>query len=244
MNRLKGNSTLFLIGILLVSFIVVIYLNVISLTDNHSTYANFKDTGIHFHGEIMRNSTPGTGCSDPDVGFPNSDLSQDYQSPLFHKKLPFSVSLQQHPIGFSTSYAAKSAYQKNYTQLHPMLSPGNFINASKQNRGQNPNSSWIVSGFSSQTFTSGLFPGKKIRSHKLITPQNDSTQQHEEFHVLHSLPASNADVAFVNYYGVQNDIIDPGDPPDGDEIPVPNGTYFLLVLSCIYACWKIKNVRE
>jgi len=244
MNKFKMNTTSFFIVILLAAFIAVIYLNIESLADDHSIHANFRDTGIHFHGEIMRYASSGASFANQDVDLPNSDLSQNYHSPFFNKGLLFSASLQQSSIRLSTSYATNSTYQKNHIQLHSTLSLMNLINTGTQNNEQNPNSSFVLSGFNSQAFTSNLFPGKRMQRHSIIYFRDDTTKQHLEFHVLNSIPSSNTNVSFVNYSGVQDDIVDPGDQPDVDEIPVPNGTCFLLLLSVIYACWKIKNVRK
>jgi hypothetical protein len=244
MNKIKVNNTSFFIVVLVASFIAVIYLNIESLADDHSIHANFRDTGIHFHGEIMRYASSCASYPNQDVDFPNSDLSQNYYSPLFNKRLLFSAPLQQSSIRFTTSYATNSTYQKNHIQLHSTLSLTNLINTGTQNNRQNTNNSFVLSGFNPQAFTSNLFPGKRMQRHSITYFRDDTTKQHLEFHVLNSFPVSNTNISYVNYSGVQDDIIDPGDQPDGDEIPVPNGTYFLLFLSAIYACWKIKNVRE
>jgi hypothetical protein len=240
MNKFKWNTTSFLIIVLLASFISVIYLNIASLADDQSAYANFKDTNVHFHGENMRYSSSGTSYTTQDVDFPNLDLSQNFHSPLFNKKVPFHM----NSIRPSIYYLTKSTDQNSQVQLQSSISPVNFINSVYQNNEQTSNSSLIFNSFNKQAFTLKLFPGKRIKSHSLINSQFDTTHQNTEFHDLNSIPAFKSKNSFVNYYGVQNDFIDPGDPPDGDEIPVPNGTYFLLILSAIYACWKIKNVRE
>jgi len=65
---------------------------------------------------------------------------------------------------------------------------------------------------------------------------------YHDFYSLKSFPAYLPGIQLGNQFGVQNYIIDPGDPPDGDAIPVPDGFYFLLFLGVIYTSCKTKTL--
>ena len=229
-----------IIVILLAFLFTIIYLTVASLTNHNSTYTNLVETGIHFNGEIMRFSASCNLNSGQDYDISISDIIQNYESIHLKRGLTFSRAFQQDSKRHSDLLIAERSFKKACVYFTPDMYQTNVGNTGQRNGRHELNSSLTMSGLYSQEFTLSLFPRKRINRNVLINSNNDTTNMYHDFYSLKSFPSYLPGIQLGNQFGVQNDIIDPGDPPDGDAIPVPDGFYFLMFLGVIYTCWKIK----
>lgn len=81
---------------------------------------------------------------------------------------------------------------------------------------------------------------KKNVSSTISISQENTTKQHYGFYSYNFESSNTTGGSFENNYGIQYVIVDPGDPPDGNPIPVPDGTYFLVLQAVFYGIWKKK----
>jgi hypothetical protein len=232
--------------ILLAFLFTIIYLTDASLTNPNSTYSNSDETGIHFHGEIMRFSTSCNLNSGQDYDISISEIIQNYESVQLKSDPTLSGAFQQDSKRHSGLWIAERSFQKASVCFTTDMYQTNVGNMGQRNGRYYLNNSPTMSCLNSQEFTLSLFPHKKMNRTVLINSRNDTTHMYHGFYSLKSFPAYLPGIQLGNQYGVQNDIIDPGDPPDGDAIPVPDGFYFLLFLGVIYTCCKINinNKKE
>ena len=239
-NKYRKNRISVIIVILLAFLFTIIYLTFASLTNHNSSYSNLVETGIHFHGENMRFSSSCIYNTGQEFDISISDNMQNYESAHLKRVLAFSGVFQHNskrPFGL---WITERSFQIPHVYINPDMYKLNIGNTCQRAGWHNSNNSLTMLGFNSQVFSLDLFPFKKRKSTPLISSRNDTTLLHNGFFSLRSFPAYSPGILFENKYGVQNDIIDPGDPPDGDAIPVPDGFYFLLFLGVIYTSWKIK----
>lgn len=81
---------------------------------------------------------------------------------------------------------------------------------------------------------------KRVKNDNSTNSQENTSQQHNGFYSYYSESLFARNNPFENNYNSQDIIIDPGDPPEGNPIPVQDGTYILFFLVGIYGIWKIK----
>jgi len=237
----RKNRISVIIVILLAFLFIIIYLTVASLTNHNSAYTNLVETGIHFNGEIMRFSSSCNQNPGKDYDISISDIIQNYESVHINRGLAFSGAFQNNSIRPSGLWIAEKSIPKAQVHINQEMYQMNVGNTGQRTGWYYLNSSPTMSGLNSQEFTLSLFPRKRINRNALINSHNDTTQLRNGFYSIRSFPAYKQNLLLENQYGIQNEIIDPGDPPEGEVIPVSDGLYILLFLGMIYTIWKIKG---
>ena len=243
MIKYRKNRISVIIVILLAFLFTIIYLTIASLTNYDSTYSNFVETGIHFHGEMLRLSSSCNHTPGQDLDISISDIIQNYESVHIKRKLTFSGAFQQNSIRPLDLWIAERSIQNAQVYINPDLYQMNVENLGQRAGWNNLNNSLSMLGLNSHEFTFSLFPRKRMNKNVLINSHNDTTQLRNGFYSLMSFPVYRTGISLENQYEVPNEIIDPGDQPDGDAIPVPDGFYFLLFLGVIYTTWKMKIIN-
>ena len=241
MNKYRKNRISIIPFILLAFLFTIIYLTVASLTNHNSTYTNLVETGIHFNGEIMRFSSSCNLNSGQDYDISISDIIKNYESVHLKRELTFSGAFQQDSKRHSDLWRDERSIPKAQMHINQEMYQMNVGITGQRTGWHYLNNTPTMSCLNSQEFTLSLFPRKRMNRTALINSRNDTTHMYHGFYSLKSFPAYLPGIQFGNQYGVQNDIIDPGDPPDGDAIPVPDGFYFLMFLGVIYTSCKIKG---
>jgi len=239
----RKNRISVIIVILLAFLFTIIYLTIASLKYHDSTYSNLVETGIHFHGEMMKFSSACNHTPGQDLDISISDIIQNYESFHFKRGHAFSWAFQQNSICPSGLWISERSIPRNQVHINPDMYPMNAGNTVQRAGLRNLNNSLTMSGLNLQEFTLSLFPRKRMNRNALINSCNDTTQLRKGFYSLMSFPVYRTGISLENQYEVPNEIIDPGDQPDGDAIPVPDGFCFLLFLGVIYTSWKMKIIN-
>ena len=239
----RKNRISVIIVILLAFLFTIIYLTIASLKYHDSTYSNLVETGIHFHGEMMKFSSACNHTPGQDLDISISDIIQNYESFHFKRGHAFSWAFQQNSICPSGLWISERSIPRNQVHINPDMYPMNAGNTVQRAGLRNLNNSLTMSGLNLQEFTLSLFPRKRLNRTVSLNFRNDTNQLRNGFYSLMSFPVYRTGISLENQYEVPNEIIDPGDQPDGDAIPVPDGFYFLLFLGVIYTTWKMKIIN-
>lgn len=140
-------------------------------------------------------------------------------------------------------YHALSVYnnlfQKNQLQNINSIYPNNYRNKTKSHFNNHNSFSQSIS-FTEQPLELIKLNSKKEKNASLNILQKNSNHQHDAYYADDTELPYKIDRPFENNNKIQNLIVDPGDPPDGNPIPVQDGTCFLVFLVVVYGIWKFK----
>ena len=235
---MNNKKTIFITIVILIGSLVIFAFIQKEIQLNNETSSQYlMEPGINIRGQIKHaseineysdysnnNFMPEYAVSNDLIEIKNKGASY---FPSLESKYYF-LALPEHKNLFHTSYM-----QTSYT-----VSLNNFSVVTKTNSNNHNCFSQSIS-YNEQPLALLKLNSKREKNVSQTKSQENLNQQHNGFY------GSDAEFHFTinkpleNNYSIQNVIVDPGDPPDGNPIPVQDGTYFLIFLITLYGVWKI-----